>query len=173
MVLKKKKKWYSSPLILTLISLIGDAILSIIPTYYFTIRQEKIEYSKIENSISSAESLLSQGMADEALKAYSEVISKVSKDVKPEFYARIKTGEGKTYFLLASKGDQESNLKKSLTSYSEALKIFTIKDYPADYAKTQSYIANSFLFMSEIRDRKGNLELSINANLEALKIFSL
>jgi len=47
MPVKKKKKWYKSPLILTIISLIGGAILSFIPTYYFTIRAENIEYSKM------------------------------------------------------------------------------------------------------------------------------
>jgi len=169
---KKKRKWYTSPLILTVISLIGGAILSFIPAYYFKIREQRIEYSKIENSIINAENLLSQGLPDEALGKYQLLITTVSRQLKPEFYARIKRGEGLAYFTLSYSNEKENNLKKALSSFYDALEIYTIEKYPEDYARTQGYIANTCLAMSEIRDREKNLNLAILSNEEALKVYN-
>ncbi len=67
---KKQDKWYHTKLFITIVSIVGSILLGIIPAYYFTIRAEKIEYSKIESGVLSTEDFLAQGLVDAALQKF-------------------------------------------------------------------------------------------------------
>ena len=164
MAKKAKKKWYNSPLFLTIIGLIGGAILSFVATYYFSIREEKLETSKIRTSIGNANQLLEEGMPQDALVKYQELLVLISKEKRPQLYAEIKRGEGLSYYYLAFDSNSEDYFRKAVAYITEAATIFTIDKYPEEYAKTNGYLANAFLAVSEIRDKENYLKSAIAAN---------
>lgn len=53
-------------------------------SYYFTIREENINRSRLMTNIDYAEQLLDLNMPQDALKKYQELLTKVSKEVEPQ-----------------------------------------------------------------------------------------
>ena len=80
------------------------------------------------NLLSEADRYAVNGMYQEAVDMYNELLRQVSDTRQPETYGAIKNNLGVCYYNLYLKDNQESDLQKSIIAYTDALIIRTIDD---------------------------------------------
>ncbi len=164
-----------------LIAIGGGVVVGLLLLYIYPFiildKQQKREMEIIVSSLDTLEKRLENGTDTKALSEILSEYKNLSKEVsikeEPKIYARIKHGEGSTYYELSKLKDKEHSLIEATRAYQEALKIRTVEKYPVDYATTQNSLGNANRALSEIRDKEENSELAIKAYQQALKIFTV
>jgi len=168
-----KKARLLGVLVIVLLALAG-----LVPTVYYLITYVRLSSEvapgqEFAAQLKQAERLLAARKPDEALAAYTVLLSQCDPAAQPERYAYLKRMQGRCYVWLGRREQgRKENLTNAVAAFEAALSRYDVNERPSAYAIVQKDIATSYRDLATVDDPETNLSKALEAYQAVLRVYT-